>query len=81
MSNIKPKVEYSTIYLSNPKDILVHKVKSLMIDLQIKNSHKIDTAPQYYTGVAMLLENSFMAEVASTIPVSTQIEGYGDYDG
>jgi hypothetical protein len=81
MSNIKPTIEYSDIYLSNPKDVLAHKVRSLMVDLQIKKSHKIDTSPQYYTGVAMLLENTFLAEVASTIPVSQQMEGYGDYDG
>jgi hypothetical protein len=81
MSITKPKIEYSEIYLANPKDILAHKVRSFMADLEIKKSHNIDVAPQYYTGVAMMLENTFLAEVASTTPVSKQMEGYGDYDG
>jgi hypothetical protein len=81
MTIFKPTSQYKEIYLSNPKDVLVHKVRSMMVDIDIKGSHKIDLAPQYYTGVAVLLENSFMGEVASTIPISKQTQGFGDYDG
>ncbi len=81
MSKSEPKLDYSELYLTNPKDVLSHKVRTMMFDLYLKGIHNIDFSPQYYTGTGLQLENSFLIDGASTIPVTDQILGNGDYDG
>jgi hypothetical protein len=79
MSYIAPKIDSFSVHLSNPKDILVSRCRSMMLDIAIKQSYNTESSPTYYTGVAVQLENSLVVDMASEVPFINQISG--DYNG
>jgi hypothetical protein len=81
MSSYNPIIDSYELIISNPKDMLVARCRSMMLDIATKGSYKIEFSPSYYRGVAVSLENTFVVEALSELKFSDQISGYGDYNG
>ncbi len=80
MTVYQPKVDAYELCLPNPKDILVTRCRNMMLDLALKGTHKIEYSPNYYRGLAVSKENTFVVEVASELSFTDQITNHGDYD-